>query len=283
MQSMTGFGLGRSGDAEAGVSVQIASVNHRGCQIHLRSDLQDAALDEMARQEVRQALTRGSITVHIQLHQERVLQLDVARLSSAWRDLAELARSLGAPVPALEQVATLVHGDARQDASGRETLVRTALAQALAMLLNARRVEGSALQLQFHALAQRLHGLVRQMGAAAQERMATYHEQLLKRLRELLSDVQIGSEHLVRELAIYAERIDISEELVRLAAHGHALDGLNSSAEDQLGRRIEFLLQEIGREVNTIGAKSNDITLTALVLEAKAIVEQMREQSANIA
>jgi len=181
----------------------------------------------------------------------------------------------------------MMQGAPQVDATGREAreaLVRSALAQAIAMLQEARRVEGAALQRQFHSLAQRLCALVPTMSAAAAQRMSQHHALLLARLRELLTDVQaIGSEHVVRELAIYAERIDISEELVRLSAHGVALTGLIATSDEQLGRRIEFLLQEVGREVNTIGAKSNDLALTALVLEAKAIVEQMREQSANIA
>ncbi|HEX3132927.1 MAG TPA: DUF1732 domain-containing protein, partial [Planctomycetota bacterium] len=116
----------------------------------------------------------------------------------------------------------------------------------------------------------------------ADARAATYRATLQARVNELLKDVTLTPEQLVREVALHAERIDVTEELVRLAAHVDALDALIASEDDQQGRKLEFLLQEIGREVNTTGAKSNDTTLTNLVLEAKAQVEQMKEQAANL-
>jgi uncharacterized protein (TIGR00255 family) len=113
--------------------------------------------------------------------------------------------------------------------------------------------------------------------------MPAYREQLLKRLSEVLAgQALVTPEHLVRELAIHAERIDISEELVRLGAHLEALDGLLAGGSE-IGRKLDFLAQEIGREINTTGAKANDVALTALVLEAKLALDQIKEQAANVA
>jgi uncharacterized protein (TIGR00255 family) len=121
----------------------------------------------------------------------------------------------------------------------------------------------------------------------AATRVAAWRELLTARLREVLADRPVPDEVLVRELALYADRVDVTEELVRLAAHLDALDRLiaepdGRSGDAGQGRRLEFLLQEVGREVNTTGAKSNDTALTALVLDAKALVEQMKEQAANV-
>jgi uncharacterized protein (TIGR00255 family) len=122
------------------------------------------------------------------------------------------------------------------------------------------------------------------MGRAAAGRTAAYRDSLAARLREVLQgQAAVTPEHLVRELALHAERIDVSEELVRLAAHLDALDALLASPEEAVGRKLEFLLQECGREVNTTGAKANDAALSALTLEAKYVIEQMKEQAANVA
>ena len=288
MLSMTGFGAGAASDARGRMGVQIASVNHRGCQVQVRGDLRDLALDELVRAEVRAALQRGSITVQVHFHPAHSAALgEREALAAAWRELAALAVELGAPQPALEQVAALVA--ARAPAAGPvsgslEDLLRRALAGALAEVLEARRREGAALTSACAAQAAALRALLPKLRSAAALRSAAYRESLTARLREILAgQAVVGEEALVRELAMHAERIDVTEELVRLAAHLDALDALLAGPDDQLGRKLEFLLQEVGREINTTGAKSNDRALTALVLEAKALVEQVKEQAANIA
>jgi uncharacterized protein YicC (UPF0701 family) len=284
MLSMTGFSAGRARDGVGEVQVQIASVNHRGCQVQLRGDLRDLALEELVRQEVRAALGRGSITVQVQLHSARVLPLDLARLAESWRELSRLACELGAPPPALERVAELAGASLRAELQPGEGALREALAQALAAMINDRRREGAALAAHLQALAAQLGALMPALAKAAAARLARYRESLLVRLREVLADAaEVTPELLVRELALYSERLDVSEELVRLAAHLAALDALFALADEPIGRKLEFLLQECAREANTVCAKANDSALTTLALEAKALIEQLREQSANIA
>ena len=131
MQSMTGFGAGRAQDGAGEVLVQIASVNHRGCQVQLRGDLRDLALEELVRQEVRSVLMRGSITVQVQLPTARALPLDLERLAQGWRELNRLATELGAPPPALEQVAALCGAVGTLERQPGEAALRAALAAAL--------------------------------------------------------------------------------------------------------------------------------------------------------
>lgn len=281
MLSMTGFGQGQAGDGERAVTVQISSVNHRGVQVNVRSDLRDLALDELVRAEVRTALQRGTITVQVQVGQGRKLAVDRERLAAAWRELAELAKELGAEPPRIERVAGLVTG-AATTSEGVEQPLRAALAAAITAHVATRRREGAALARAFTEHAAALRALLPRLRAAADARAAAYRDSLRARLAEVLAGQAVTPEQLVRELAMYAERIDVTEELVRLAAHCDALDGLLSGNDDQLGRKLDFLLQEIGREINTTGAKSNDTALTALVLEGKAAVEQMKEQAANV-
>lgn len=282
MRSMTGFGAGQAEGAGTSVSVQIASVNHRGIQVQVRSDLRDLALDELVKQEVRTGLQRGSVTVQVVVRSQQVLAIDRMRVAAAWEQLATLARELGAPLPTIDRVVSLVTGEREGAATGHEGLLRTALSAAIAAMQTQRQREGAALAAAFRAHAAALRALLPKLRVSADARAATHRATLQARVNELLKDVTLTPEQLVREVALHADRIDVTEELVRLAAHVDALDTLIASEDDQQGRKLEFLLQEIGREVNTTGAKSNDTTLTNLVLEAKAQVEQMKEQAANL-
>lgn len=281
MRSMTGFGQGTAEADGTSVSVQIASVNHRGIQVQVRSELRDLALDEVVKQEVRSALQRGSVTVQVTVQSRQVLAIDRARVVAAWEQLSALGRDLGAPLPTIDRVVSLVTNE-RESGNGHEPLLRSALASAIAAIQTQRSREGTALATAFRGHATALRALLPRLRVAADARAAAYRATLQARVAELLKDVTLTQEHLVREVALHAERIDVTEELVRLTAHIDALDALIAGNDEQQGRKLEFLLQEIGREVNTTGAKSNDTALTNLVLEAKAIVEQLKEQSANL-
>ena len=277
MLSMTGFGTGQATDPRGEVRVQIASVNNRACQVSLKSDLGDPALEDELRQQVRAALGRGSITVHIQI-QPAGGGLDRAGLTAAWTALAALAQELGAPVPTLEEAARVSGG--RRESTSWADLVRPALAQALVAVQAARAREGAALLAAFQAQAARLRELHGAIAVRAVVRSDLSRTSLQTRLEEVVG-AAVAPEILVRELALYAERIEITEELVRLATHLDALDGLLVAPDP--GKRLEFLAQEIGREINTTGAKANDAPLAALVIEAKVVVDQIKEQAANIA
>lgn len=280
---MTGFGAGQAQEGNTTVSVQIAAVNHRGVQVQVRSDVRDLALDELVKQEVRTVLQRGSITVQVSVRSDSVLAIDRARVAAAWEQLAGLGRELCAPLPTIDRVVAMVTGEREVAPGSHERLVRQALSVALSAHQAERNREGAALAAAFRTQAAALRALLPNMRSSADARAAAYRTSLTTRVSELLKDAAgLTPEQIIREVALYAERVDVTEELVRLAAHLDALDALIGSSDDQLGRKLEFLLQEIGREVNTTGAKSNDTALTNLVLEAKSLVEQMKEQSANI-
>lgn len=282
MQSMTGFGAGRAGDARGEVRVALSAVNNRGWQLQLKSELGDLALDDEVKQLLRTALIRGSVTANIQVFAAATAAgPDREALAVVWRDLAALARELGAPPPALEHVARTL--PARTPSTAWGDLVRTALGQAVAALQLARTTEGTALGNALLGHAAALRTLKERIAARAAERLPPWREALLKRVAEVLAgQAAVTPEHLVREVAIHAERIDVTEELVRLAAHLDALDAL-LAGDGEVGRKLEFLTQELAREINTTGAKANDAALTALVLDAKLAVDQLKEQAANVA
>lgn len=287
MQSMTGFGQASQPYALGTVSVQIAAVNHRSCQVQVKCDIRDLATEEHIRNEVKRVLERGSITVHVRSQAASALAMDKDRLMATWRELAGIAKELGAPCPALEHVAALLPTTAGSGDSGAEVNLKPALAGALAALRHERQREGAIIATAFQEYTQRLQLLVPRMQAAAARRAQAWRDHLRERLQEILGGTSVSDDVLIRELALYSDRIDISEEQLRLAAHLSALEQLIVESDEHMrdggqGKRLDFLLQEIGREINTTGAKSSDIALTTLVLEAKAIVEQMKEQAANV-
>ncbi len=282
MLSMTGFGSGRHADQRGELRVALASVNNRGWQLSLKSELGDPAVEDELRTRLRTALVRGSVSAQIQVFPVGPGALDPAVLKAAWQEFAAVARDVGAPVPAVELVARLLR-ERRSDSGGWGDLLKPAVDQALAAMQAAREREGAALHQAFLGQAARLRELVAAMRARAPRRAELYRESLLKRIGEVLQgQALVTPEHLVREVALHAERIDVTEELVRLDVHLGALDQLLAGT-GEVGRKLDFLLQEIGREVNTTGAKANDAELTGIVLEAKSVIDQLKEQAANVA
>ena len=279
MLSLTGFGTGRAADGRGEVRVALSAVNSRSWQLALKSELGDLALDDELKGTLRNALVRGSVTAQIQVFPTTSGGVDRTTLIAAWSELAALARELGAPVPALEQVAKSLPARGGTVAWGE--LARTAVAEAIAGLQRARASEGAALAAALLGVAATLRRLQSAMAARAAERIPHYREALRRRLSEVLME-QVPAEVLAREVALQAERIDVTEEQVRLAAHLDALDALLADP-GEIGRKLEFLVQEIGREINTTGAKANDAALTGLVLEAKLALDQLKEQAANLA
>ncbi len=291
--SMTGFGQGVATTAGWRVQVAVSSVNHKGQQITVRGDLRDATLEDELRRSVRERVGRGAVTVQVQVAGDAATGIDRERIATAWRELAGLAQVLGAPPPTLDVAATLVQRSGAGSENGLPAevaaAVRVALATALAAHADARQAEGQRLTTWFQAEAARLRQLVASMRQEADARLPRLAATLIERVRTAVAELgqqatAITPEILVREIALIADRIDVSEELTRLASHLVALDQILAAAPgDDQGRKLEFLLQELGREINTTGAKANDARLTALVLEAKLAVERLREQNANVA
>jgi uncharacterized protein (TIGR00255 family) len=281
MRSMTGFGAATCERDDIAVTVHVASVNNRSVQVHVRSDVRDLALEESIKNDVRTALQRGSITVHIALQQKAGITFDRAQVRAAWKTLQELAHEINAPMPTIDRVIALVGNNAGTPAD-YAPFVRETVARAVALLLKEREREGQALLHACHAHALGLQQLLPLMRDAARARADNYRQQLHTRVSELLAGQPLEPSQLVRDVALYAERIDVTEEFVRLDTHLTALHDLLAGQDEQQGRKLEFLLQEIGREINTTGAKSNDATLTRYVLEAKALVDQLKEQVANV-
>jgi uncharacterized protein (TIGR00255 family) len=286
--SMTGFGRAESVREGRRVVVEIRSVNHRGLDVKVRGRVSPSSELEILR-AVRAALGRGSIILSVE--EERpgeALGLDLDRARSLYRTLEGLRGELGLSAPVdLGTVAAFLRlgGESAAVAPPWEALC-PAVAEALVALKAMRANEGAALAADLEQRFARLRGIVSGLDAAVRVLPERAARRLEERLSALLQQSGVSPERLAQEVALLAEKLDVSEELTRLATHLDAASALLAPGGDRgregVGRTLEFLLQEIGRELNTLGVKSQDAGVSAAVVQAKAELEKIREQAQNI-
>jgi uncharacterized protein (TIGR00255 family) len=293
---MTGFGRGTAEHAPRGtrVTVDIRAVNHRYLDLKLRGPL-SPALEDSISSRVRSTVERGSVSVvvHVVGGAGGSTRFDTAAASAAHVALSELARNLGLAPPdlalVLAQPGVVVSVD--EQPTDHDPAILEAVDAALAQLSGMRDGEGQALARELTLRVDELATLrqtIEKLAAGVPERMK---KRLHERLRRLLQDEAadkstdaagwLDPARLAQEVAVLADRSDVTEELVRLASHlEQARMLINGKAA--AGRRLEFLVQEIGRELNTIGSKSSVTEISTAIVEAKAVLEKVREQVQNV-
>ena len=289
MRSMTGYGRGAVERGEVHATVDVRSVNHRFLDLKLRGGQLPAAVEDAIAARVRAAIGRGAVAVAVHLRGGAPggMRIDGDAAVRAHRMLAELAARLALPGPdlalVLAQPGVVTADDTPDDGAAAAAL--DALDAALVQLDAMRAAEGAALA---GEIARRLDELIA-LRARIAELTAGVPQQiahrLTERVRRLVDDAGAGGAldpgRLAQEIAVLAERADVTEELVRLTSH---LDQVRAllGATGAVGRRLEFLVQEIGRELNTIGAKATTAEISAAIVDAKAVLEKIREQVQNV-
>lgn len=291
MKSMTGFGAGQAGAKGGRVSVEVRSVNSRFLELRVALPREHQGLEAELRKLAQAGIQRGRVEVSVRREgrasrgSKVEIDLKLAReVAGAWRrvgkdlrlpgdlDLAFLRSAAGDIVRTVEEPV-----DPAQDARA----IRAAVKKALAAHDRERTREGAHLEKDMRQRQRTLVKLRSRAAKIAAGARAALTEKLNARLSDLMGDEPPDPARLVQEVALAVDRADVSEELARLESHLGALDEL-LRAKDPVGKRIEFLLQEILREVNTIGSKANQLPLTEVVLEAKGEIEKLREQVANV-
>lgn len=279
---MTGFGRATARLAAVGVAIEVASVNQRGLApvIHLPSEWAAAEPEVAAR--VRSAIQRGKVTLRIVPERGPLAAADIAEPLAQLRALAHKAGIPGEPdwdvlLRLSERQATAAAAPL-DDASLAALLV--GVDAALAAHAAMREREGASLVADLLGRLGRLAALVDIMETSAAAGPARQKERLLRRLADLGVGVDPSDERVLRELALHADRADITEEITRLRSHLEQGRGL--LAQPAPGRALDFLVQELLREVNTVGSKASELATTQAVLEAKVEVERIREQVQNL-
>lgn len=293
LRSMTGFGRAEVSDGALAVVVEARSVNHRHLDVAVRLPRALAGLELDVRRLVQARLERGRVDVTVQVAAAPGVATQRVRADAALaaeyvaraREVGEtLGLALETPPPAwvLERPGVLRLEEVEPPAAPAVwPLVATALGGALEALVAGREAEGAALGAELRALHAELAAGVELIAARAPAAVARREERLRERLRALLAETPIDETRLLAEAAIWTDRTDVREELTRLRAHLGQL-ALTLDKGGPVGRTLDFLVQELHREVNTIGAKADDLEISQAVLAAKGAIERMREQVQNL-
>lgn len=289
LKSMTGYGKGAAAGDEFKVTIDIRSVNNRNLDIHWRAPQELAALEIPLKKQVQAAVMRGRVDVTINFTQtvgtacelNRAVVRGYIEALRAMReefrlagdvDVATIARLPGVLQPASEDnklSEAVVQG------------VEAALTQALTAMVAMRAVEGHELQKELLARIGRIESNLGVIEANSGGVVEAYREKLRRRLAELLESVAVDETRLAQEVAYLAERSDITEEITRLKSHLVQLREL-LAAEGEIGKKLDFLLQEVNREANTTLSKSAELAICDAAIEIKTEVEKLREQAQNV-
>ncbi len=292
IRSMTGYGRAESTGASTILTVECKSVNHRHLDVSLKLPRVLASFEADARRLIQASVQRGRVDVSttVTTAEGTVLNPLTVNVAQA-REYADAARRLSEALdlsdgPSLGWVMGQPGVLTREEqvalsADEAWPLLEKALAGALALMVERRETEGAALAQELSGLRAVLAGhvdAVARRAPAAVERRAA---RLAERMHAMLDGAELDEARLAAEVAVWADRTDVSEELARLRAHLTQLAAL-LAADEPVGRTLDFLIQEINREVNTIGSKADDLEISQAVIAAKATLEKMREQVQNI-
>jgi uncharacterized protein (TIGR00255 family) len=292
MKSMTGYGRGDCARDGFKITVELSSVNRKQTEISLNLPREMEMLEAPMRDEINRHIARGRLTVRVSVHAgggssaaRMHLNLGLARAYA--REFSRLARQLKlAGEVTLDHLvrAPGVFQTDEQIAEGEDfwPAVERALRQALAAMLKMRAREGAHLQQDLMARVAAMRRAAAQVRKQAPQVAQRYRQQLVERIRE----AGVGSpgpedERLLKEVVYFADRADITEELTRLQSHFQQFDDCLKSKEP-VGRMLDFLAQEMNREINTIGSKANDSLISREVVILKAELEKFREQAQNV-
>ncbi|HEY8552377.1 MAG TPA: YicC/YloC family endoribonuclease [Thermaerobacter sp.] len=289
VRSMTGFGRAGAQSGRYRVAVEVRTVNHRFLDVTVRLAREFAAVEDRIRRLVAQHIERGRVDVSVRVDRltsaVRAVHVDTELAHAYYEALKELRRSLRLPgsidVDMLLDLPDILRVEqAEDDLDALWALLEPALADALGQVVAMREAEGSVLTRDLEERAARVERQVEAIAGRAPAVVEAYHRRLQARLEEW--GVQaVDPQRIAAEVALMAERSDISEECVRLRSHCRQFRALLAEG-GPVGRRLEFLLQEMHREITTIGAKAGDLEIAGRVVDVKAELEKMREQVQNV-
>ena len=290
IKSMTGYGKGESVHEGGRFIVELRCVNHRYGEVTVKLPRALMQFENEIKKRVAERLVRGKIDVFIQVENAVALGVPTANLPLARgylkafnsiKDALGLEGEVKLSLIASQRDVVTVAAEAEASLEEMPAELTAALEEALRRVDEMRLFEGESLFADFKKRREVLAQLIGRVAARSPMVVAEYAERLKERISQLLTDGALPEERLALEVAILADKCDITEELVRLESHLRQFDE-TLTRDEPVGRKLDFLLQEINREVNTIGSKANDAQIASVVVELKAELEKIREQVQNI-
>lgn len=289
LRSMTGFGHYEYSENDITFTIEIKTVNHRYFDIFLRMPKQISAFEDRVRSILASRIQRGKADVYItyENHSENALEVVLDdNLARAYGDaLRRISDSLGVrddlSASTLARFPDILKVERKDDDDAVGKILEKAVDNAVSILLEMREKEGAKLRESMLSILESVEVYLRRIGSKAPILVKEYREKLEMRLNELLDTQKIDPNRLAMEVAIFADKCSIDEELVRLESHiSQMRDMLDEGSP--VGKKLDFLIQEMNREVNTIGSKASDLEITRCVVELKNEIEKLREQVQNI-
>ncbi len=289
-KSMTGFGRGEIKGLGYSFSLEMKSVNHRYLEILVKTPRNFSVFEDRIRKAIQYKIQRGRLEVYINVKEteekKRMVKLDKELALSYDNSLKELAQVLDSGYKTdIYRLASLpdvmIVEEEEVDIEALWLILEKALNDALENLIQMRKDEGLRLTRDLDKRLEVLQKQFKEVGERAPQIVTEYSERLKEKLALLLNDSTIDENRLAMEVMIFADRASIDEELVRLESHLEQFEQTLLSS-DPIGRKLDFLVQELNREINTIGSKANDLVISRIVVEGKSELEKIREQIQNI-
>jgi len=290
IKSMTGYGKGECALQAGRFTVEVRCVNHRYGEVTVKLPRALLQFENEIKKRVAERLSRGKIDVFIQVENAVSLGVPTANLPlargylkafSTIREALGLEGGVDLALIASQRDVVTVAAEAEASLEEIPEELTAALEEALRRVDEMRLFEGESLYADFLKRREMLTQLIGRVAQRSPSVVAEYAARLKERISQLCSESALPEERLALEVALLADKCDITEELVRLESHLRQFDE-TLSRNEPVGRKLDFLLQEINREVNTVGSKANDAQIAALVVELKAELEKIREQVQNI-
>ncbi|MBN2507512.1 MAG: YicC family protein [Verrucomicrobia bacterium] len=289
---MTGYGWGECSRNGLKVTVELSSVNRKQSEVFVNLPRELEVLEAQIRDELNQRIARGRVTARVSLHaaegrDSARMHLNQKLAKSYATEFTRLAKELKLAGPVsldmvLRAPGVLQASEEMADAEDFWPMIRKALQQAIDMLVAMRVREGSHLFKDLRTRIAAMRQAVAKIQKLAPKVQISYRDQLLTRIRSAgLDKLELDDDRVLKEVIFFADRSDVSEELIRLQSHFHQFDACVQSG-DSIGRALDFLAQEMNREINTIGSKANDSAIAHHVVAFKADLERFREQAQNV-
>lgn len=286
---MTGFGRSKAASDVFSVNVEVKTVNHRFCEMNIRMPRQLLKIEDRMKKKLSQHIRRGRVEVYVSLEGEgvvtRKVHVDWNLLEEYYQFIKQVREKYDVEgtvtLQDLLSRSELLHIEESEAGNEElENLVLQATEEAASVLIQMRMTEGEELKKDMHALLAQLETNVVDLQKFAPLVVQSYKERLTKRMEEFISG-QLDETRILTEVAVFADKADINEEVTRLKSHiQQFLLALRSM--DPIGRKLDFLVQEMNREANTIGSKANDSNIAKLVVDIKSLLEKLKEQVQNI-
>ena len=290
LRSMTGYGRVQKSVDGFNIMVEIKTVNHRFFEFSARVPRLYGYVEDKLKALIQDAISRGKVDLFVTIEATEDPSAEVmlnGRLADSYlAALRELSSRFGlkddVTVSSVARFADIFTVQKSPENEERVwNAVRAVAQETLQSMLQMRQAEGGRLGRDVAARAQTIRQLVGRVEARSPATVEEYRARLTARMKEILADAAVDENRLLLEAALYADKVSVTEETVRLRSHLQQLDTM-LAGDDPVGRKLDFLMQEMNREANTIGSKANDVEMAGIVVEIKAELEKIREQIQNI-